>query len=193
LEDWWTGVLITDELPQVPGSDGCGLRPYPAEHNSKELILAYACVTARLDLDVRTFDCVRCGLRGARRCADFTAAAQGCLHRRDGQEIQGLGWTDGRNIRVEHRVVVGAGPEIAQTYAAELVGLPSDIIVAGGATTVTAVRRESRTIPVVFLNVADRVAPRLRPRAVSRGVRGLLGFSCARQGLGVSAQYGNSL
>jgi ABC-type uncharacterized transport system substrate-binding protein len=74
-----------------------------------------------------------------------------------GQEIQRLGWTDGRNIRVEHRVVVGARPEIAQTYAAELVGLPSDIIVAGGPTTVTAVRREARTIPVVFLNVADPV------------------------------------
>jgi putative ABC transport system substrate-binding protein len=73
------------------------------------------------------------------------------------QALADLGWTDGRNVRMEVR---WAGGDInrVRALAQELVGLQSDIILANSTPPTVALQRETRTIPIVFVNVADPVA-----------------------------------
>jgi putative ABC transport system substrate-binding protein len=68
-----------------------------------------------------------------------------------------LGWTDGRNVRMDLR---WHGDDInrIRALAQELVGLQPDIIATNGTPATVAVQRETRTIPIVFANVADPVA-----------------------------------
>jgi putative ABC transport system substrate-binding protein len=68
-----------------------------------------------------------------------------------------LGWTAGSNILIEYRYA-SADPAQMQTHAAELVGLPAEIVLAGGSLAVAALRRETGTIPIVFVRVADPVS-----------------------------------
>ena len=68
-----------------------------------------------------------------------------------------LGWTVGSNILIEYRYAK-ADPAQIQTHAAELVGLPAEVVLAGGSFPVTALRRETRTTPIVFVRVADPVS-----------------------------------
>ena len=72
------------------------------------------------------------------------------------QGLQKLGWTDGRNVRIDQRW--GAGDaERARRYAAELVALGPDVILASGDHSVLASRQASRTVPIVFTSIADPV------------------------------------
>jgi putative ABC transport system substrate-binding protein len=73
------------------------------------------------------------------------------------QALAGLGWTDGRNVRMDLRWY-GEDINRARALAQELVGLQPDIIVTLGAPAVLALQRETRTIPIVFAGVADPVA-----------------------------------
>ena len=68
-----------------------------------------------------------------------------------------LGWTAGNNILIEYRYA-SADPAQMQTHAAELVGLPAEAVLAGGSLAVAALRRETRTTPIVFVRVADPVS-----------------------------------
>src|SRR5262245_63617319 len=68
-----------------------------------------------------------------------------------------LGWTVGNNILIEYRYA-NADPAQIQTYAAELVGLPAEVVLAGGSFPLAAFRRETRTTPIVFVRVADPVS-----------------------------------
>src|SRR5262245_7629131 len=68
-----------------------------------------------------------------------------------------LGWTAGSNILIEYRYA-SADPAQIRTYAAELVGLPAEVVLAGGSLAVAALRRETRTTPIVFVRVADPVS-----------------------------------
>jgi putative ABC transport system substrate-binding protein len=79
------------------------------------------------------------------------------------QALAGLGWTDGRNVRIDVRWG-GADTNRIQALAAELVGLQPDIILANGTPEIVALQRETRTIPIVFANVADPVASGLVAR-----------------------------
>jgi len=72
------------------------------------------------------------------------------------QALQGSGWTDGRNVRIETRWTAG-DPERARAYAAELVALAPDVVLADGGTTVGPLLNATRTLPVVFVNVTDPV------------------------------------
>ena len=72
------------------------------------------------------------------------------------QGLQQLGWTDGRNVRIEYRWGLG-DPERVRKSAAELVALSPDAVLAGGGPALEALERSSRTIPIVFANVADPV------------------------------------
>jgi putative tryptophan/tyrosine transport system substrate-binding protein len=72
------------------------------------------------------------------------------------QELQRLGWTDGRNARLEVRWAAGNIDRI-RTFAKELVGLQPDVILAHGTPVTAALQRETRTIPIVFVTVADPV------------------------------------
>jgi putative tryptophan/tyrosine transport system substrate-binding protein len=72
------------------------------------------------------------------------------------QGLQELGWSIGRNVRVEYRW--GAGdPERIRKYAAELAALAPDIILATGASTVGPLLRVTRTVPIVFVTTIDPV------------------------------------
>jgi ABC-type uncharacterized transport system substrate-binding protein len=70
--------------------------------------------------------------------------------------LQQLGWTEGRNIRIEYRWFAGE-PARAQVMAKELVELQPDLIVAGSAPALAAVAQWTRTIPVLFVQVSDPV------------------------------------
>jgi putative ABC transport system substrate-binding protein len=70
--------------------------------------------------------------------------------------LQALGWTDGRNVRIDTRW--GAGDaERARKYAAELVALGPDVILASGDHSVVASQQATRTVPIVFTLVSDPV------------------------------------
>jgi len=72
------------------------------------------------------------------------------------QGLQELGWTLGRNARIDARW--GAvDADSSRRYAAELVGLAPDVILAGASTAVAALQQTTRTIPIVFTTVADPV------------------------------------
>jgi putative ABC transport system substrate-binding protein len=72
------------------------------------------------------------------------------------QGLQGLRWTIGRNLQVDYRW--GAGDaEQYRRYAAELVMLMPDVLLAAGAPAVEALQRATRTLPIVFLIVTDPV------------------------------------
>jgi putative ABC transport system substrate-binding protein len=73
------------------------------------------------------------------------------------QALADLGWTDGRNVRMDFRWAGGDFNRI-QALAQELVGLQPDVIVASSTPTTVALQRETRTIPTVFAGVGDPVA-----------------------------------
>jgi len=70
--------------------------------------------------------------------------------------LRELGWFDGRNISIEHRYS-GSGREKIRTNAKELVALNPDVIFCVGGPTLVALLAETRTIPIVFINVNDPV------------------------------------
>jgi len=70
------------------------------------------------------------------------------------QGLQQLGWTDGRNVRIETRWAGGNAAD-ARKYAAELVALAPDVILAGGSSSVAPLLQATRTVPIVFTIVAD--------------------------------------
>jgi putative ABC transport system substrate-binding protein len=83
------------------------------------------------------------------------------------QDLQELGWTEGRNIRTDYRW--GAGePDRARAHAAELGALALDVILAHGTPASTATQRATRSIPVVFVVVepvgGDLVQSLAQPR-----------------------------
>jgi putative ABC transport system substrate-binding protein len=73
------------------------------------------------------------------------------------QALAGLGWTEGRNVRMDLRRFSGDANRIP-ALAQELVGLQPDIILTNGLPTTVALQRETRTIPIVFGSIVDPVA-----------------------------------
>jgi putative ABC transport system substrate-binding protein len=98
------------------------------------------------------------------------------------QALANLGWTDGRNLRMDVR---WAGGDInrVRTLAQELVGLQPDIIVAGGTLPIAALQRETPTIPIVMMNVADPVASGF-VAALNRPGGNVTGFAIFETSLG---------
>ena len=72
------------------------------------------------------------------------------------QRLQELGWTDGRNVWIDYRWAA-ADPDRSRTYAAELVALAPDVILAAGSQSVAALQQTATTVPIVFANVVDPV------------------------------------
>ena len=72
------------------------------------------------------------------------------------QGLQELGWSVGRNVRIEYRW--GAGDaELFRRHALELVALAPDVILAGGGAVVPSLLQATRTIPIVFTGTPDPV------------------------------------
>jgi putative ABC transport system substrate-binding protein len=70
--------------------------------------------------------------------------------------LQKLGWSQGRNLRIEYR---WAGNDEARlkSYAAELVGAAPDVLFTATGLALVALNRETRSLPIVFVQVADPV------------------------------------
>src|SRR5215472_5751506 len=72
------------------------------------------------------------------------------------QELQSLGWSIGRNVRIDTHWATGNAATIRK-HAAELVALAPDVILAHGASTVGLLLQTTRTVPIVFPVVSDPV------------------------------------
>jgi len=72
------------------------------------------------------------------------------------QTLQKLGWTVGRNLRIDYRWT-GGDAERARKYAVELVALAPDVILAAGGSQVGPLQLATRSIPIVFVQVTDAV------------------------------------
>jgi putative ABC transport system substrate-binding protein len=79
--------------------------------------------------------------------ARITALAQG---------LQQLGWTDGRNVRIDYRWSEGDADRFRK-YAAELVALAPDVILASSSPAVMPLQQATRSVPIVFVAVVDPV------------------------------------
>jgi putative ABC transport system substrate-binding protein len=92
---------------------------------------------------------------------------------RDG--LQKLGWTEGRNLRLEVRWGT-TDAEPANVAVTDLIGLAPDVIITGGLAAFEALRRKTETIPVVFVNLADPVTRGLVSSIASSGTN-ITGFT----------------
>jgi len=72
------------------------------------------------------------------------------------QRLQDLGWTDGRNVRIDYRFT-GENTERIRIGAEELVAVAPDVIFASTNPAVSALMQSTRTIPIVFTWVSDSV------------------------------------
>ena len=70
------------------------------------------------------------------------------------QTLQQLGWSEGRNVQIDIRWG-GDDAERDRRYAAELIALAPNVIVANGTLSTTALQRHGNAIPIVFTSVAD--------------------------------------
>ena len=71
------------------------------------------------------------------------------------QGLERLGWSEGRNLHIDYRFAP-AGAQV-QERAQELIALQPDVILAHTTPVTAALQRETRTIPIVFVNVSDPV------------------------------------
>ena len=72
------------------------------------------------------------------------------------QRLQQLGWTEGRNVRIDYRWAGGNADDIRK-YSAELVALAPDVILVAGTASAGPLLQATRTVPVVFVNLPDPV------------------------------------
>jgi putative ABC transport system substrate-binding protein len=72
------------------------------------------------------------------------------------QGLRQLGWTDGRNVRIDTRWVSN-NVDNGRKYAAELIALAPDVILAGGGLATTSLLQATRAIPIVFAQIPDPV------------------------------------
>ena len=72
------------------------------------------------------------------------------------KSLQELGWVIGRNVRVDFRYGVGNAANVRK-YAEELVALHPDVVLVSGASALAPLLQTTRTVPIVFVAVADPV------------------------------------
>jgi putative tryptophan/tyrosine transport system substrate-binding protein len=98
------------------------------------------------------------------------------------QVFTDLGWANGRNMRMDLRWY-GDDINRMRALAQELVGQQPDIIVTSSTPATVGVQRETRTIPIVFGNVADPVGSGIVPR-LDRPNGNITGFGALEASLG---------
>jgi putative ABC transport system substrate-binding protein len=98
------------------------------------------------------------------------------------QGLAELGWTEGRNLRMDVRWAAG-NVDRARMVAKELVDLQPDVIVAHATVPTAALQRETRTIPIVFATVADPVVSGIVAR-LDRPSGNVTGFATNEATLG---------
>jgi putative tryptophan/tyrosine transport system substrate-binding protein len=95
------------------------------------------------------------------------------------QALATLGWIEGRNIELVYRSDV-VDPDRIRTTVAELLRLKPDVVVAGSPTVIAALRKETRTIPIVIANMNDPVA-RGFAESLARPGGNVTGFASGEQ------------
>jgi putative ABC transport system substrate-binding protein len=98
------------------------------------------------------------------------------------QALEDLGWTDGRNVRMDLRWG-GNDTNRIRALAQELIGLKPDIILTDTTPATAALQRDTRTIPIVFAGVANPVASGIVPR-LDRPGGNITGFALDETSLG---------
>jgi putative tryptophan/tyrosine transport system substrate-binding protein len=98
------------------------------------------------------------------------------------QVLADLGWTDGRNVQMDVRWAGGDINRI-RALAQVLVGLQPDVILAAATTATVALQRQTRTIPIIFVNVGDPVASGIVAR-LDRPSGNVTGFAIFEPTLG---------
>src|SRR5215475_12791430 len=73
------------------------------------------------------------------------------------EALRQLGWAEGHNIRIDMRWNAGDAA-LSRIYAAQLIGLMPNVILASSTTNLTAIQQATSTVPVVFVQVSDPVA-----------------------------------
>ena len=89
--------------------------------------------------------------------------------------LRELGWVKGRNIKIEYRWA-GGGENVLRDHAAELLAMAPDLILANSTPVTAALRKQSRTVPIVFTQVTDPVGQGLVPNLAHPGGN-LTGFT----------------
>ena len=79
------------------------------------------------------------------------------------QALEMLGWTENRNVQIEHRFSAGDFARM-QTYTTELVNSAPDLIVASGTPVIAALKQATRSIPIVLSASSDLWPPAVRQR-----------------------------
>jgi putative ABC transport system substrate-binding protein len=97
------------------------------------------------------------------------------------QGLQQLGWTDGRNVRIDIRRTLG-DTDRARRDAAELVALAPDVILTTGSAAMGAMQQTTRTVPIVFVTVIDPVGAGF-VESLARPGGNVTGFSLFEYGL----------
>jgi ABC-type uncharacterized transport system substrate-binding protein len=95
-------------------------------------------------------------------------------------KLQQLGWSDGRNVALEYRWAGGERDRV-NAYAVELVALGPDVIVCNSVQLVTALRDQTRTIPIVFASASDPVEAGL-VQSLARPGGNITGFTSIQAG-----------
>ena len=96
------------------------------------------------------------------------------------QGLQQLGWTEGRNVRIEIRWGAGDSGRLRQ-YAAELVALAPDVILAVTVSSMVPLQKATSTVPIVFTQVTDAVGAGF-VESLSRPGGNATGFSLSEYG-----------
>ena len=98
------------------------------------------------------------------------------------QGLQQLGWTDGRNVRIDYRWAAGDAGRFHR-YAEELLALAPDVILASATPSVQALQQATRTVPIVFAQVSDPVGLGL-VASLARPGGNITGFTPSEFGFG---------
>jgi putative ABC transport system substrate-binding protein len=91
------------------------------------------------------------------------------------QGLHQLGWMEGQNLRLDVRWNAGE-LGLAKIYAAQLIGLMPDVIVAASTPNLNVIRQATSTLPIVFTGVSDPVEQGLVPSLTHPGGN-ITGFS----------------
>jgi hypothetical protein len=71
------------------------------------------------------------------------------------QGLDRLGWMIGRNLRIDYRWGARDNPQQARSYAAELIALAPNVVVTQGSQNSEALLKETRSIPIIFVEASD--------------------------------------
>src|SRR6516164_4973370 len=67
-----------------------------------------------------------------------------------------LGWTDGRNVRIDYHWA-GGDPAFSRTFAKEMLSIGPDVVLAVGTAALVALSEETHTVPIVFTRISNPV------------------------------------